>query len=119
MGEGIVGNHGGESADTEICGDNAKERANSRDQNSFREELLDEPGTLCANRDTDGEFVLARGPASEKKNGNVGATDEEQGEDGAKKKDERAREAAEDFFVECDDANAHVFAKVFGIRVRE
>ena len=83
MREGIVGNHGGKSADTEIGGDNTEERADGGDEDGFGEELLNEARALRANGDAHGEFVLAGGAAGEKKNGDVGATDEEQGHDRA------------------------------------
>ena len=44
---------------------------------------MNQARALRANGDAHGEFVLAGGAASEEKDGNVGATDQEQGHDRA------------------------------------
>ena len=83
MRERIVRNHSGERANTEVGGNNSEERAGGGDQDGFREELLNQAGAFRADGDADGKFVLAGRAASEKKNRDVGAADEEQGHDRA------------------------------------
>jgi hypothetical protein len=113
--ERVVGDHGGKSANAEIGGENPQDSTSDGNEKGFGEELLDEAGTLSANGYTYSKFVLTGGAASEKKYGDVGATDKEQGQDRAEEKNEGAGEAAEDFFVERDDDDATIFAEILGI----
>ena len=66
-----------------------------------------------ADRSAYGELVLAGGPASEKKNAYISATDDEEGENRAKEQTECPCEFSQDLFIERNDSNPTVLRILF------
>ena len=104
--EGIHREHGGDGVDTFVGGENAERRAGDGKQDRLGEQLADQAAAAGADRNADGEFVLAGGASSEQQDRDVGAADDQQRDDRAEQQNERTGKFAEDFFVQRDDLGA-------------
>ncbi len=78
MREGIVGKEGGQGVDAFVGGKNAEGCARDGQNHGFGEQLANEAAASRAHGNAYGQFVLPGRSAREKKDGDVGAADDQQ-----------------------------------------